>query len=537
MKSLRFQSHAKGATDAKEFCLRNLRVLSVLSVRSFVLFHLTLGAFAFAAPEPAYRVENIPTPMGLAAKVGGLAFLPDGRLAACFQRGEVYLHDPVKKSWQLFAEGLHDPLGLVAFSSSEMVVMQRPELTRLRDTDGDGVADVYETICDTFGITGNYHEFAFGPLLDHDGNYLVGLNTASSLAGIHNELRGAFNPRGRAGRMYSCVPWRGWIVKITPNGQLTPFASGFRSPNGLGYDANGNLFVPDNQGDWIGSSTLHHVEPGKFHGHPASLVWQEGETREPQNIPLAELDARRTRPSVIFPQDLMANSPAQPLLDATGGKFGPFTGQLLLGEMNRARLLRVALEKVDGQFQGMCVPLLDDQGLRKGNNRLAFAPDGSLWVGQTDHGWAGDQGLQRVVWTGVMPFDVLTMHVTQNGFEVVLTRPVTEASATATDAWKITRYDYDYHAAYGSKQHDREAVPVTGMRLSPDRQRATIEFATLTAWRIYEFHLDALRTDDGTPIANPLICYTLNHLLENTPPPPLPGREVAAKDVGVESVK
>jgi hypothetical protein len=293
-------------------------------------------------------------------------------------------------------------------------------------------------------------------------------------------------------------------------------------------------FVPDNQGDWIGSSTLYHVEPGKFYGHPASLVWQEGETRDPLKIPLAELDARRTRPSIIFPQDLMANSPAQPLLDATGGKFGPFTGQLLLGEMNRARLLRVALEKVDGQFQGMCVALLDEQGLRKGNNRLVFAPDGSLWVGQTDHGWAGDQGIQRIVWTGTMPFDVLTMHVTRNGFEVVFTRPVAEASANALDAWKITRYDYDYHAAYGSKQHDREAVPVTAVRLSPDRRRATIEFATLTPWRIYEFHLDALRAADDTPIANPLLCYTLNRLLENTPPPPPPGREVEAKKASVE---
>ena len=534
MKLLRFETHAEDAKDARDFGLGNLRELCALGVRHLILLSQLLTAITSAAAEPAYRVENIPTPAGLAAKTGGLAFLPDGRLAACFQRGEVYLYNPANKSWQLFAEGLHDPLGLVVISDSEIVVMHRPELTRLRDTNGDGVADQYETICDTFGITGNYHEFAFGPLLDHDGNYLVGLNTASSLAGIHNELRGAFNPRGRAGRMYSCVSWRGWIVKITRDGQLTPFASGFRSPNGLGYDANGHLFVPDNQGDWIGSSTLYHVEPGKFHGHPASLAWQEGETREPLKIPLAELDARRTRPSVVFPQDLMANSPAQPLLDGTDGKFGPFTGQLLLGEMNRARLLRVALEKVDGQFQGMCVPLLDYYGLRKGNNRLAFAPDGSLWVGQTDHGWAGDQGLQRVVWTGTTPFDVLSMHVTRNGFEVVFTRPLTEASATATDAWRITRYYYDYHAAYGSKQHDREAVPVTAVRLSPDRQRATIEFATLTAWRIYEFHLDALRADDGAPIANPLICYTLNRLLENTPPPPPPGREAAAQNPGVD---
>jgi hypothetical protein len=126
------------------------------------------------------------------------------------------------------------------------------------------------------------------------------------------------------------------------------------------------------------------------------------------------------------------------------------------------------------------------------------------------------------------------MHVTRNGFEVVFTRPVTEASATAPDAWKITRYDYDYHAAYGSKQHDREAVPVTAVRLSPDRRRATIEFATLTPWRIYEFHLDALRDDRDTPIANPLLCYTLNRLLENTPPPPPPGRELSPKSAGEE---
>jgi hypothetical protein len=117
------------------------------------------------------------------------------------------------------------------------------------------------------------------------------------------------------------------------------------------------------------------------------------------------------------------------------------------------------------------------------------------------------------------------MHLTRTGFEIVFTRPIEAASATAPESWKITRYDYDYHEAYGSKQHDLEPVPVASVKLSPDRQRATIEFATLTPWRVYEFHLDALKADDGAAIANPLVCYTLNHLLENTPPPPAPGRE------------
>ena len=43
--------------------------------------------------------------------------------------------------------------------------MQRPELTRVKDTDGDGTADEYETVFDGFGMSGNYHEFAFGPAI------------------------------------------------------------------------------------------------------------------------------------------------------------------------------------------------------------------------------------------------------------------------------------------------------------------------------------------------------------------------------------
>jgi len=41
-------------------------------------------------------------------------------------------------------------------------VLQRPELTRLRDTDGDGVADHYETLNDDWQVTDNWHEFTFG---------------------------------------------------------------------------------------------------------------------------------------------------------------------------------------------------------------------------------------------------------------------------------------------------------------------------------------------------------------------------------------
>ena len=123
----------------------------------------------------------------------------------------------------------------------------------------------------------------------------------------------------------------------------------------------------------------------------------------------------------------MSNSPTQPLTDTTGGKFGPFAGQMLIGEMNHPRILRVALEEVDGQLQGMAAALLEYHGLHKGDNRVAFAPDGSLWVGQTDHGWAGDKGIQRITWTGKVPLDVKEMHLTKTGCEMT-SSPVSRAN-------------------------------------------------------------------------------------------------------------
>jgi hypothetical protein len=218
----------------------------------------------------------------------------------------------------------------------------------------------------------------------------------------------------------------------------------------------------------------------------------------------------------------MGNSPTQPLLDRTGGKFGPFAGQMLIGDHNRSRVMHLMMETVDGQLQGACAPLIDS-GIPAGVNRLAFAPDGALWTGHTSHGWGASTGISRVKWTGKVPFDVKEMHLTKKGFELVFTKPVQIESAILPSSYHFKRYYYEYHQAYGAPQGDLEEVPVTAVTLSPDRTRATVEFASLKAWRIYELHLENLRDAEGTPMLNPLVCYTLNHLLENTPPPPPPG--------------
>lgn len=492
---------------------------------ALLIFTLTLGLIAPGAMAKSnrgvnsehiadyYHIESIKTPPHVVPEVGGIAFMPDGRLVVCFERGEIYFYNPKTKEWKFFAEGLHDPLGVLAVSNSEILVMQRPELTRVRDTDGDGVADEFEPVTDAFGMSGNYHEFAFGPVRDAKGNLYISLNTASNGDGVRPEVRGEFKANGRQGRMYSAVPYRGWVIQITPEGQFVPFACGFRSPNGLGFDEQGRLFVCDNQGDWLGTSKMYYVQKGHFYGHPSSLVWRPGFEGDPLKLPVSTLEKMRTRAVVLFPHGIMANSPTQPVCDTTGGRFGPFDGQMFVGEMNVARIMRVMLEEVGGQLQGAVTPFYDRAGLESGDNRLAFGPDGSLWVGQTrrDKAWAGNKGIQHITWKGKVEPDVLKMHLTRDGFELTFTRPIDPATVSAAGL-KLSRYYYEYHQKYGSPQMDKADVAVKSAALSADHRVLKLTLGEVKAGYIYELHLDPLKAEGGEPVVNTMICYTVNML-------------------------
>ncbi len=481
------------------------------------LFALTTYAQHTTPADSAamyYEVEDIRLPDGLVAETGAIGFMPDGRFVACFHRGEVMMYNPKTKQWKRFAEGLHEPLGLLVVNNHELLIMQRPELTRVKDTNGDGEADVYQTVTDDFGLSGNYHEFAFGPIADKQGNLYIALNLASNGAGIRSEIRGTYDSLSRPGRMYSCVPYRGWVMRLDKKGQLHPYAVGFRSPNGLGFDAKGRLLVSDNQGDWLGTSKLYHVEEGKFYGHPAGLIWKKGFPRVvPINLPVAQLDSMRTKEIVQFPHGYFSNSPTQPVLENTQGKFSMFGGQMLIGDMDHKYLIRLMLEEVGGALQGACIPMEVGNKLRIGNNRLAFAPDGSLWVGQNDHGWVGARGIQRIQWKGKKHLDIMAMNLTSTGFELTFSKPIDTASAMNFANYEVKRFYYEYHQAYGSKQFDVKKIAVDKITLSPDGLKVKIDLADMQAGYVYEFRLgDILSVQKDQKLINKIVCYTLNRL-------------------------
>lgn len=494
-------------------------------IKSLVLVLCMIASMRLDAAndyQQYYELETIPLPPG-EHSVDAVAFMPDGRLVCCVSLSKVFFYDPETKTWSLFAEGLHTPLGLCPIDDHQVLVSQRPEITLLKDTDGDGRADQYQTVSDDFGISTTYAEWCFGPVKDAEGSLFFSLGSGSDGGKVFTkEVRGQYRLEGHWGRMNSMVPYRGWIMKVTPEGKTIPWASGIRQANGLGFDAQGRLFASENQGDWVGSSALYHIQENHFYGWAPSLAWKPGIKGIANTLPVADLDKMRTRPAVVFPHGDISNSPTQPLLDTSKGGFGPFAEQMFIGEMNFSRLIRLSLEEVDGQMQGACLPFFDGAGLKLGNNRLAFGPDGSLWIGQTKHGsWVGDTGLQRLKWKGVAPMEVLSVNLTKTGFRFKFTRPLDPGTADHPDLYKAMRYYYNYHEKYGSKKYDSQAISIDAVRISADRTELEIDL-NLKAWRLYDFILPDMKSKTGHQLLNRRVVYTLNHLLEDTPPPPKP---------------
>jgi hypothetical protein len=449
-----------------------------------------------SSPEAAhYRLLTILEPEDVVLEVGGLDLLPDGRPVVCTRRGEVwivenaYADPPFEARYEKFASGLHEPLGLRCLGR-EILTVQRGELTRLVDENGDDIADRYETVSDGWGVSGNYHEFAFGPKLDGRGRLWVTLNVGFC---------------GGLGK--SIVPWRGWALIVNDDGSLTPVCGGLRSPNGLGRNAAGDMFYTDNQGDWVGTNKLSHLDFGDWHGHPSSFQWYE---KAGMSTPRGEEDFKP--PAVWFPYKDMGQSASDIVLDETDGAFGPFPGQLFVGDQTSACVMRVFLERIAGVYQGACFPFRS--GLDCGVNRMEIAPDGSMFVGMTNRGWGSlgrrSWGLQRMVYTGLEPFEVHEMRAKPDGFEVTFTQPVEPATAAAGSSYAMMSYTYERWATYGSPPIRREDLVIRRAVVAEDRRSVRLVVDGLRPRFVHELRLPGVRNAGGATVLHPVAYYTLN---------------------------
>jgi hypothetical protein len=214
---------------------------------------------------------------------------------------------------------------------------------------------------------------------------------------------------------------------------------------------------------------------------------------------------------VWFPYDKMGRSPSGLVWDRTGGRFGPFEGQVFVGDQYAASVMRVFLERVGERWQGACFPFRAQ--LDCGVVRVAWAPDGSLLVGETSRGWgsvgARTEGLQRIVWSGRVPFEVREMRARPDGFELAFTAPVDPATAGATGSYRMESYTYELHSAYGSDEMDRAEPALLSARAAPDALSVRLVVEGLREGYVHELHLPGVRSASGEGLLHPVAYYTL----------------------------
>jgi cytochrome c551/c552 len=499
-----------------------------------------------------YKIFTLPVPEGILLEIGGVATFPDGRIAVATRRGDVwvvespYMQNGGTPKFTLYASGLHEALGL-AYKDNSLYVAQRGELTRLSDSNGDGRADKYETVY-AWPLSGHYHEYSFGPKLAPDGSFFVSCNVAF---GDEEWWRGE-----------SRVPWRGWILKIHPDGKVEPWATGMRSPCGLGM-INGELFYDDNQGDYMGSGGIWHVTKGTFSGHPAGLRWtnlpdsplkltteqfnavidprrnkNEGAFIKPENIqdekdPDFLFEAKEKikelkLPAVWLPHGILGISNSEIIADESAGKFGPFAGQIFVGDQGQSKIMRVVLEKVKGEWQGVAFDFRS--GFQSGVLRMNWGNDGSLFVGETNRGWGSagttNSGLQQLIWTNKLPMEMYAVRAMPDGFEIEFTKPVDKAKAEDLASYSGRSFVYKYHPVYGSPPVNEQKLVYKGVKVSEDRKKIRIVVDNLRQYYVHELILSGILAEDGTPLLHPTGFYTLNNIPEG---PKIPVSELSTK--------
>lgn len=421
-------------------------------------------------------------------KVGGLAFLPDGRLlvATWSPQGSVYILEGVETGdssqvkIKIIAQGLAEPLGL-AVVDGEIFVLQKQELTQLIDHNGDEITDEYKAICNGFGVSTDFHEFAFG-LVYKDKHFYANLSLPMRLLANEKPL-----------------PDRGKTIKIAMDGSFEWINHGLRQPNGIGIGIDGEIFVTDNQGQWLPANKFIHIRPGDFHG----MRW---------GLPDSMMNLKMVPPTIWLPEHEISNSPTEPSLMYDG----PYNGQMMFGDVTHGGIKRVFLEIVNGSYQGVVFRFT--QGLEVGINRIRRGPDGALYVGGVGMGggWSWKEtrhGLQRLEYNDKVTFEMLAIRSKPDGFEIEFTEPIAAHQGNLPSDYLVKQWWYLPTASYGGPKMDLETMAIRRVKISSDRTKVRLIIPGLKNEHVVKFDLDAdLQSSSGQYLWSSEAWYTLNNI-------------------------
>ena len=174
--------------------------------------------------------------------------------------------DGVAESSKVFADGFNSLVSGVAAGvlarGDRVWFTCIPDLWQMRDTNRDGYADQRSQLHHGFGV-----HIAFG---GHDMHGLIMGPDGRLYFSIAD--RGAHVEKG--GTTLVDVPHTGAVFRCKPDGsELEVFAMGLRNPQELAFDAHGNLWTVDNNGDGGDKARLVYLVEGADSGWRIGWQW------------------------------------------------------------------------------------------------------------------------------------------------------------------------------------------------------------------------------------------------------------------------
>ncbi|HEY2413075.1 MAG TPA: PA14 domain-containing protein [Pirellulaceae bacterium] len=389
-------------------------------------------------------------------------------------------------------------------------------------TDDEGTTAGVETVAAGWGHTDDYHDWTVGLIRSDQGEYYVSL------------------PCQQDQRSEAAAAYRGKIIKLTPRSKPTItfprlfdieiISAGHRFPMGMARNREGELFVTDNQGNYNPFNELNHVKKGAHFGFINALEKEKGFVPPPLTEPAINIPHPWTRSvnGICFletpeglrrvgsaHQDAASDSATKNKVgtDAKVGTahptsiFGPLEGHLVGCEYDTRRLIRMSLDKVNGEYQGCCYPLsippADVEKGLLGPIVCAIKPTtGELYVGEIrDSGWGASNNIGQITKIKIepekLPCGIAEVRATKNGFAIDFFKPVDRAKAANLDSYSIESYRRESTPAYGGPDIDRRPEKIVSAAVSEDGKRVTLVLPELRTRHVYELRLKNMTPGGG----------------------------------------
>jgi len=119
--------------------------------------------------------------------------------------------------------------------------------------------------------------------------------------------------------------------------------------------------------------------------------------------------------------------------------------------------------------------------------------------------------VDRVRWTGKVPFEVLEMRVQSDGWELEFTHSVDPETAADKASYSMKTHAYIFKSSYGSPVVDKTDAIIESV-IVKDEKTVRLKVKGMVIGSIHTLKMDALRSKDGLPLLHNTAYYTLNQI-------------------------